>query len=715
MKPTFIWDGHIVGPRVLRMPQVIGFAFINIITAVGALPGLVSVLGFTGVGALALGVGYAAVIGAAYWASSAMRRDPASAKPSDVQSNIRQEISPRRRIYHRYLTGSVIVFGFRRGEKSYLLHYICEGPIEGFVSFRLDKKPVTLDEDGFVQEEQYIVKGRSRVQILTKFGTMSDEPFDELIAAFPELDTPLTPFRHRGCAMVLQIVEQVPDKYLQDTYPNNMPSLQVVIDGTTEIYDPRSGTSNFTGNAGLCLLNEIMDVYNLTSASSDDVDFEAFADFADYCDEDVALKADGTEKRWRCAGPIFLDRENEARILAIASICNADVFMDRIGRISVRPKMRQTPNIALRARNGDHLTLQIDGGRPLLNRSNTAKITYVEPSLNYKANEVRWTDAAALEEDGTPYILPIDATLCPSPTQAQRIGKLALAEVNPDFVGSLTSGPQALDLMEDYVFTLDLSPEDDFERVACATDVIEYDQQAMTVSTSFMIFHEGADSWNAAVDEQDNVVVPLELPANVDDVTLTVTVFVEVQNNSAPVLRFSWVAAGAAVLPDSYSQELEVSPADAEAWVAASVNQEEDTAVFGPVADGAAYDWRIRNRASGKTFDWQMSSSPVTVVVDTVAPLGLLSFSATDGTGQFTANFGTRNDEHLATVAVYRVPSGGTLDAETHEVGRYAVAPGISYALPMTSTVGSFDIYARPFNISSIAGPLSGPDAAIVS
>lgn len=712
MKPNFNWDGQNVGPRRMRDPFSIGALLLNIVPSLSF--GIAGALGI-GITTLATGVGYLVLAGAAVALSAFGRKQPASAKPSDVQSNIRQEISNRRRVYGRTLMGSVIVFGFRRGEKSYLLHYICEGPIEGFVSFRLDKKPVTLDEDGFVQEDQYIVKGRSRVQILTKLGTMSDGPFAELIAAFPELNTPLTPFRHRGCAMVLQIVEQVPQKYLQETYPNNMPSLQVVIDGANQIYDPRTGAQTFSDNGALCLLNETMDVYGNTPANADDIDFDAFADFADYCDAGVALKAGGTEKRWRCAGPIDLSAENEARIQAIASICNADVFVDRMGRISVRPKLRQTPGIALRAKNGDFLAVGLDGGRPLLKRSNTAKITYVEPSLNYKANELRWRDAALFEEDGTEYILPVTATFCPSPTQAQRLGKLALAEANPEFIGSLTSGPQALDLMEDYVFTLDLSPEENFERVACATDVIEYDQQAMTVSTSFMIFRDGADSWNAAVDEQEEVVVPPELPANVDDVTLEVTAMVELQNNSAPILKFSWVAAGASVLPDSYAQEMEVSPADAEDWAAANVNQDDETAVFGPVADGGAYDWRIRNRAGGKTFDWQVSSSPVTVVVDTVAPLGLLSFSASDGAGQFTTNFGTRNDSHLATVAVYRVPTGGSLDPSVHEVGRYAVAPGISYALPMTSTAGSFDIYVRPFNISSIAGPLSGPDAATVS
>ncbi|MCC2608396.1 phage tail protein [Neorhizobium petrolearium] len=704
--------------QVVFHPQAIGLVFINLLSATGLLTGVVGAIGFTGLGALALGVGYAAIAAGAYFLSRAFapgQSKPATPQPSDVQSNIRQEISPRRRIYYRTLTGSVIIFGFRRGEKSYLLHYVCEGPIEGFASFRLDKKPVTLDANGYVQEAQYQVGGRSRVRILTKTGTMTDGPFDELIAAFPELDTPMTPFRHRGCAMALQIVEQVPAQQLQDVYPNNMPTLQFVLDGWRDVYDPRSETYGYGGNAGNCLLTEIMDVYGLTHESTEDINFDSFAAFADHCDEDVALKAGGTEKRYRCAGVIYLDSENERRIASIATICNADVYFDTEGRIAVRPKMRSVPSIALRAKNGDHLSLDLEGGRALQKLFNTAKVTYVEPALNYKANEVSWRHPELLDEDGKEYSEPVSALLCPSATQAQRIGKLAVYEANPDFAGQLTSGPQALDLMEDYVFTLDLNPEDAFERVACASGTIEYDQQSMAVSSPFVIFRDGANDWNATIDEQDQVIVPPELPSNVDDVALNVTATVELQENSAPVLKFAWTAAGGADLPDSYSQQVQVSAADLDDWHDATVNQDQNTAIYAAVADGGAYDWQIRNIASGKTFDWQESTAPVTVVVDPTPPQALVAFSASDGTGQFTANFGTTNDEHLATVAIYRVPAGGAPDEGTHQVGRYAVAPGISYALPILSTAGNFDIYARPFNRSNISGPLSGPDGATVS
>ncbi|MGN6142248.1 MAG: hypothetical protein ACTHOP_01520 [Mesorhizobium sp.] len=708
MRPNMNGDWPSLGGRIMRMPAFLsGLVFSLLLNPL--------TIGLAGSAFAISAISYGILVAAAIGLQLALQKKPATPQPSDVQSNIRQPISPRRRIYGRFLTGSVVVFGFRRGEKSYVLHYIGEGPIEGYVSFRLDKKPVTLDGSGFVTEEQYVLDGRSRVQILTTLGTMSDGPFAAILAAFPELDDAAKPFRHRGCAMVLQIVEQVPQEKIPDVYPNNLPSLQVLIDGLNNVYDPNAASSGFTDNAGACLLAEIMDVYGLTTADTDMVDFGAFGDFIDHCNDNIALKAGGTEKRYRAAGVIYMNAENEDRIKALAAVCNADVFIDRQGRISVRQKMRSTPAIALRAKNGDHLSIQLEGGRSEQKKFNTVKVSYLDPNLNYKENEVIWRHAGMLEDDGQELVSPIVATLCPSSTQAQRLGKLALYEQNPDFVGSMTSGPQALDLMEDYCFTLDLSPEDEFERVACASAEIEYDADQMTVSASIAVFAEGATDWTPATDEQDQVEIPPSLPSYVDDVTLDVTVKVELQNNSAPFLKFSWLAAGAGVLPDSYSQQVQVSAAGADDWHDAVVNQQANTAQFSPVADGGSYDWQIRNIASGKTFDWQESSSPVSVVVDAIAPLALLSFSAGDGTGQFIANFGTANDSHLATVAIYKTASGGTLNRTTDLVGRYAVAPGVSYALPLTSSAGTFDIRAEPFNRSNIAGPLSGPDSATVS
>lgn len=105
----------------------------------------------------------------------------------------------------------------------------------------------------------------------------------------------------------------------------------------------------------------------------------------------------------------------------------------------------------------------------------------------------------------------------------------------------------------------------------------------------------------------------------------------------------------------------------------------------------------------------------ITSTVDNTPPDDLISFGAGNGAGQFTVSFGTENDPHLATVAIYRVPHAVVLNRATHLVSQPAVSPGISYMIPVTSTAGSWDIYAEPKNRSGIAGSLEGPVAVTVS
>jgi hypothetical protein len=134
-----------------------------------------------------------------------------------------------------------------------------------------------------------------------------------------------------------------------------------------------------------------------------------------------------------------------------------------------------------------------------------------------------------------------------------------------------------------------------------------------------------------------------------------------------------------------------------------------------PVPNDKSVEVEVAFIGTDNTYgDWSVTRT-VQTTVDTVAPQALLTFSASNGTGQFTVNFGTTNDSHLATVAIYRVTSGGTLNKATDLVANPAVSPGISYAVPVTSSAGSWKIYVEPLNRSGIPGPLAGPAAVTVT
>jgi hypothetical protein len=652
------------------MPGVIESIILFALTA--GLPGLSNVA----LGLLTSALTYGVLAGGSALLNLAFQKKPTVPKPQDIQANIRQPLFARRRHHGEVKVGSGVVFGSRRGAKLYILHYIGEGPVDSFQTFYLNNKAVTLNGSGFVTDAQYQYGGRSRVQILTKLGTMADGPFSQIISAFPELDRPLKPFRTRGCAMALQIVEEVPSDAVTKVYPNNLPSLQVRLKGL-KAYDPRSALTAWTENAALCLLNEIMDVFALTSADGDKIDLARFGAFASHCDEAVALKAGGTELRYRAAGTILMDAENESRIEALALACNADVYMDPLGRIAVRKKVSATPGIALLAKNGDHLSIALESGRRAQNRFNKVSVSYTDKGLNWKENQAFYINDANRALDGKELTEPRSILMCPSSTQAQRLGKLIERGGNPALAGSMTTGMQGLELLENPVLTIDLAPEDSLSFIA-RSGAVEFDADRQVVTFNLASVAADAESWNAALEERDWVESAPVLPTNIADVPLTVTVNINLLNNSAPVLDASWIAAGAGVLPDSYSQQIQFAIDGTTDWLDANVNNTDNTARFGPVADGGSYTWRIRNIRAGIPFDWQAGST-VLVTVDTVAPLALDSVTApASGLGSAAFTLVTKTDSHLGYIRVFKNLTG-TLNEATDAHVLLGVAPGSTF------------------------------------
>lgn len=145
-------------------------------------------------------------------------------------------------------------------------------------------------------------------------------------------------------------------------------------------------------------------------------------------------------------------------------------------------------------------------------------------------------------------------------------------------------------------------------------------------------------------------------------------------------------------------------------WTMVPVAVDATSAKTSALDDGVQYEAQIRHVTStGRYSEWTSPSLKMTPVANPTPPNALVTPGASGGSGVFNATFGTSNDPNLARVAIYRVPSAGTLDKNVHLATKPAVAPGVSYAIPVTSTAGTYKIYMEPLNQSGIAGTLAGP------
>ena len=191
-------------------------------------------------------------------------------------------------VFYQEVTGPISVPQASRPESQLLrVVGICGHEINAFTEFYVDGELVTVPADGIITTGKY----RTKLRIYTETGASNQEANTPLMQASEGLWT--SEHRAYGIAYMWANATYDPDLYTQGP-----PTVTAVIEGK-KVYDPRTGITAYSSNAALCLRD-----YLLTSqiAVDDELDDTSFAAAANICDEDVALDAGGTEKRYSCDG-----------------------------------------------------------------------------------------------------------------------------------------------------------------------------------------------------------------------------------------------------------------------------------------------------------------------------------------------------------------------------------------------------------------------------
>lgn len=171
--------------------------------------------------------------------------------------------------------------------------------------------------------------------------------------------------------------------------------------------------------------------------------------FANTCDEPVALKAGGTEPRYRCN---LVVRSNEDYISTeetFAAACGG-IIIQRQGGVQVEPGSARS--VVAEITDADLIVgekVTVNKFRPDTQRINSVVPRYVEPAQ-------RWADHAAplrrkladLIEDGGPREESLSLVAVTSGTQAQRCGEIKRRMARLERSATLTLGPRFAHLEE---------------------------------------------------------------------------------------------------------------------------------------------------------------------------------------------------------------------------------------------------------------------------
>lgn len=215
----------------------------------------------------------------------------------------------------------------------------------------------------------------------------------------------------------------------RDLFPNGVPNIKVLLKGK-KLYDSRDATTAYKSNAALAIADYLSNgTYGLGGTYGTDIDTTFLNAAANICDEDVALKAGGTEDRYTCNG-VVNTAESPQEILErmLTSLAGRLVYIGGAWRLRAGAYVTPTVTLDEGDARGPMRVKTLRRGDELFNR---VKGVFVSPDNHWQpADFPAVTSATYLAQDSNiPKWENIDLPFTTSGATAQRIAKLLLERV----------------------------------------------------------------------------------------------------------------------------------------------------------------------------------------------------------------------------------------------------------------------------------------------
>jgi hypothetical protein len=610
---------------------------------------------------------------------------------------------------------------------------------DGFVKYYLNDDLVTLGgDDGHqvVPPAEYPSRYSDRVRILTRMGEVPETPYSEVVDKLSADGVWTNDHRLDGQASMAMLTRAVAAKNFTKRFPNGRPTASVV-GRWARCWDFRDPDQNPDDDSTWkWTLNPVVQFgwHLCFNPYGEKRDFrrailpvlDMWQEEADVCDEDVGTAAGGTRKRYQCSG--YDTTEHGPKSSTNAILASFDGWMCTRGDgavLIVAGQWREKYCATLT----DSDIVGYDKQNDVLPDDEINRFT---PKFNYPATNYTTTDTDFFEDTAAQIkagrVLAEEGhyDFVTEWRQARALGKRDWIRMQQKVSGKLYVGLTGINAAYAPWIKLEtpvMIPSLNGKVMSNRKATIDLMHGGFQIDINKMPDNPAdIDAWNPATDEGAAPPVPAKPISDGVPTPLVDTITVLRQSGSV-YLRITLVDPSRDDLTAVFHYRLaDDGTGNPGPWSPdqtfpdVTPNSGLLTLDTGAVPGDRVLGYQVAYiGANGSYGPWTTETS-ITTTVDTTAPQALLSFTASNGSAQFSANFGTENDSHLSTVAIYRVASGGPAPAVTDTpAARPAVSPGIAYAVPVSAPAGTWDIYVRPFNGSNVAGPLAGPEPVTVT
>ncbi len=416
------------------------------------MPGVIEsavLLGLTslGVSGAALGLATAALtygilgslsVGLSILSQSLFR--PQAPKPEDVQASVRQPAQPRARHYGRVKVSGPWSFAESKNGTFYKVLALGQGPIDGIEEYWVDDEAVTLNPiSGLVTSG----KAANQAILVTRLGNPVEVSYSTLMDAFPEYTSA---HRGDGVASVLTVLLPVEAEHFMAAFPNGInTNVRLVIrgarpknvNGTAPVWDDNAAAVIFDYMQHADGMRLPESIFRTPIASA------AWRFGWERCNESIARKSGGAEKRYRLWGSYYLN-ERPADVLGrMLQSCDSRLYPTPDGGLTIDIGTWSEPSVIL---DEDAITgfSDLSRGKDILTTANVIRATYLGVDQDYQtADADPWIDAADVSARGE-ISTDMSFIMSPSHGQTRRLMKLALYRANPRWIGAFNCNLRGL-------------------------------------------------------------------------------------------------------------------------------------------------------------------------------------------------------------------------------------------------------------------------------
>jgi hypothetical protein len=730
------------------MPQAIPLAVgLGASAAAGAAAaaGTATFIGLNAVAWSAISVGLSI---AGTLAQTLLAEQPPKPKMQDGDVSIKQAIPSRTRMYGRQRLGGVYLYYDSTSEgdlKTLVCH--CAHEVDDSTAERpnpeedwLNDERVQLDGDGNVTDDPWWQdgsglgdEGHSAVVIRHYLGAPTQDipTFDEKWTAQHKA--------HGLCCAYVKYADLKDEDQIK-VFPSGPPPYRVVLRGA-KVFDPRlegtdpgdhdpddEATWTWSDNAALVVLDYLTRLergvpvgFGIPLAGpAGRIDLGSFKAAADICDQLVALKAGGTEKRWRAWGAYELTEDKKAVLQDLLDACGGRLIQGPDGKLGLAVGA-PGPAAAVTLTEEQILEWDLNQGKPAIERINEVRATYVAQAWEWAETEAGiQLDQAAIDRNGVESS-QIKLRFVPSESQAQRVAREVLRRGNPSHAGRIRTTLAGLDAWGERWIRLqiaELGIDAVFEIMS-----MRLNQADMTVELEVTSYDNWWE-WSAATDEQDPAVPP---PDGDDDAgvpvpeAVSVTIAHRFYNAQTPVAVgvITWGPPPRSVyVAKARYRKVSADPQNPFPWQPLPVAQDDDQVETFPLQDGTAYEAQVRfigPRGAGS--DWSTPPATFTAVADPVAPASPTSLTAqanAPATGQVTVSATAPNDPRHLSLRFYRNGSSSFAGATLINGPLYCAPLSAQTCIDMPAA-GDWWYFATSSNWSNVASAPAGGVMAEVS